>query len=420
MMGGISPNKAKPFSISKEKVWEAYKRVKANGGAAGIDEQSIEEFEKDLKNNLYKLWNRMSSGSYFPPAVKRVEIPKADGGKRKLGVPTVKDRIAQMVVKMYLEPGVETYFHEDSYGYRPGKSAVQAVGVARERCWRYDWVLDLDIKGFFDNIDHELMMKAVRKHTKTKWMIMYIGRWLKAPTRLKDGKTEERDKGTPQGGVISLLLANLFLHYAFDEWMQRKQPGIPFERYADDGVCHCKSEKQARWLKNEIEKRFKQCGLELNQKKTKIAYCKDSDREGRYENEKFDFLGYTFRARRSKNRQGKHFINFSPAVSNGALKNMRKIMKKWKLHRKSDKSILDLAIMFNPMLRGWINYYGRYYKSALYPTLRHFDLILARWATLKYKKLRRHRRRGTHWINGIIERDPKLFAHWKYWSTRTG
>ncbi len=231
-----SLDKAKPFSISKREVWEAFKRVKVNQGGAGVDGQTIAEFEGDLSNNLYKLWNRMSSGSYFPPPVRRVEIPKGDGGNRPLGIPTVSDRVAQMVVKRYLEPKLEEHFHEDSYGYRPLKSAIEAVGVARERCWRNDWVLDLDIKGFFDNIDHDLLMSAVQRHTDCKWVLLYLERWLKAPVQLADGRLVEREKGTPQGGVISPLLANLFLHYAFDEWMRRKCPSIRFERYADDMI----------------------------------------------------------------------------------------------------------------------------------------------------------------------------------------
>ena len=229
-------DQAKPFAITKRQVWEAYKRVRANKGSAGVDGQTIEDFEADLENNLYKLWNRLASGSYFPSAVLRVEIPKGDGGVRPLGIPTVADRIAQTVVKQYLEPTLEPMFHDDSYGYRPGKSALDAVGKARERCWRTDWVLDLDIRAFFDSIDWELLMKAVRTHTGEKWVLLYIERWLKAPVQLVDGTHHLPEKGTPQGGVISPLLANLFLHYAFDQWMVRNFPDIPFERYADDGV----------------------------------------------------------------------------------------------------------------------------------------------------------------------------------------
>jgi len=240
--------KTKPFSISKWVVWEAWKRVRANQGAAGVDDVSISEFEERLKDNLYKIWNRMSSGTYFPPPVRLVNIPKADGGERTLGIPTVGDRVAQMVVKLYLEPVVDPCFHPDSYGYRPGKSAIEAVGQTWRRCWRYDWVLDLDIRGFFDNIDHSLMMRAVRKHTQCKWILLYIERWLKAPATQADRTLVDRDVGTPQGGVVSPLLANIFLHHALDAWMAEKYPNIPFERYADDMVFHCKSEAQARFI----------------------------------------------------------------------------------------------------------------------------------------------------------------------------
>lgn len=406
-------NKAKPFCISKRVVWEAYKKVKANQGAAGVDEESIVDFEKDLKNNLYKIWNRMASGSYFPPPVLEVEIPKKDGRTRKLGIPTVSDRVAQMVVKMYFEPKVEPFFHPDSYGYRPGKSAIEAVGVARCRCWRYDWVLDLDIKGFFDNLDHGLLMRAVKKHTGCKWIVLYIERWLKAPIQLEDGRMVERVKGTPQGGVVSPLLSNLFLHYAFDEWIRRRHPYIPFERYCDDIIVHCKTEAEARHMKTEVEKRLIECKLEIHSEKTRIVYCKDEDRRGSYPSEKFDFLGFTFRPRRSKNRWGKHFINFTPAVSSKAAEAMRREMRGWRLHLRSDKVLEDLARMFNPVLRGWINYYGSYYKSALYPTFNQLNRILMRWATRKYKKLRGHRRRAMHWLGRIARREPYLFAHWR-------
>jgi RNA-directed DNA polymerase len=406
-------SKAKPFCISKRIVWEAYKRVKANKGAAGVDDMSITEFERDLENNLYKLWNRMSSGSYFPPPVRSVEIPKSSGSKRILGIPTVADRTAQTVVKMKLEPELEPHFHRDSYGYRPGKSAVQAVGVVREMCWRNDWVLDLDIKGCFDNLDHELLMRAVRRHTDCRWMLLYIERWLKAPVQQPDGTLVQREKGVPQGGVISPLLANLFLHYAFDEWMKRNFPRIPFERYADDAIVHCKSEKQAQWLKEAIGNRLAECKLELHPEKTKIVYCKDDDRQGNYPNEKFDFLGYTFRPRRSKNRWGKYFVNFTPAVSDKAAREMRRVMRSWRLHLRSDKTLEDLSRMFNPILRGWINYYGQYYKSALYPTFHVLDRTLVRWATRKYKKLRGHQRRATYWLGRIARREPQMFAHWQ-------
>jgi group II intron reverse transcriptase/maturase len=412
--------KAKPFSIAKREVWEAYKRVRANKGAAGVDGQSIDEFEKDLSNNLYKLWNRMSSGSYFPPPVRKVDIPKPDGRMRPLGIPTVADRVAQMVAKQRLEPEVEPHFHPDSYGYRPGKSAIEAVGQARKRCWHYYWVVDLDIKSFFDTIDHELLMQAVRKHTNCKWILLYVKRWLKAPSQLINGTLLERNKGTPQGGVISPLLANLFLHYAFDKWMDRMFPNIPFERYADDVLCHCVSEKQAKYLLNAIGLRFARCRLELNLQKIKIVYCKDDNRWGNYSNESFDFLGFTFRPRLSETCHGNYFVNFSPAMSNKAAKEMRQTIRSWRLHRRSDKSLQDFARMLNPIIRGWINYYGSYYKSALYPAFQHLDWILSRWAMRKYKRLRKRQRKAKHWLRRIRSQQPWLFAHWNLLYSRAG
>lgn len=405
--------RAKPYEISKKVVWEAWKQVKANHGAAGVDEESVSDFEKNVKDNLYKIWNRMSSGSYFPPPVRTVEIPKKSGGERLLGIPTVTDRVAQVVAKMYLEPVLEPNFHQDSYGYRPGKSAIQAVEVTRRRCWKYDWVLEFDIKGLFDNINHDLLMRAVRKHTDCKWMLLYIERWLKAPFQGEDGILVERTKGTPQGGVISPLLANLFLHYVFDKWMERNYPQVPFCRYADDGVVHCRTEAEAWLMKEVLESRFKECNLELHREKTRIIYCKDEDRRKEYSQTSFDFLGFTFRPRRSKNRWGKPFINFSPAVSNEAGKAMRQEARRWRLHLRSDKSLEDLSRMFSPIVRGWINYYGSFYKSALYPTLRHLNRTLVRWAERKFKRLRRHQRRAEYWLGRIAQRQPWLFPHWR-------
>jgi RNA-directed DNA polymerase len=406
-------SKAKPFNISKRVVLEAYKRVKANKGAAGVDKESITDFEKDLKDNLYKIWNRMSSGSYFPPPVRVVEIDKKGGGRRRLGVPTVADRIAQMVAKIYFEPEIEGIFHPDSYGYRPNKSALDAVGMARKRCWRYDWALDLDIKGFFDNISHELLMRAVGKHTQCKWLLLYIERWLKAPMQLADGTLISRDKGSPQGSVISPLLSNLFLHYAFDEWMRRNHKDIPFERYADDILVHCKSERQARWIKSVIESRLAECQLELHPEKTKIVYCKDQTRRGNYPNEKFDFLGFTFRARTAVGRNGTFFVSFLPAVSDQAAKSIRAKIRSWQIHRSSDKSLKDLAGILNPQIQGWINYYGRFYKSALSPIFKQLNRSLQRWAMRKYKKLRGRKRRAYHWLGRIAKQMRYLFAHWR-------
>jgi len=406
-------SKTKSFDISKQVVYKAYQRVKANRGAAGIDEESLADFQENLKNNLYQLWNRMSSGSYFPPPVKAVEIPKKDGGVRLLGIPTVADKIVQMTVKMYFEPKVEPYFHPDSYGYRPGKSALDAVRVTRERCWRYDWVLEYDIKGLFDHIDHELLMKAVRRHTDCRWVILYIKRWLQAPFQTKDGERVERTAGTPQGGVISPVLANLFLHYAFDKWMQANFPQTPWARYADDGIAHCKTKAEAENLLRKLERRFNECQIALHPEKTCIIYCQDDDRKGEFSITKYDFLGYTFRPRRSKNRYGKHFINFTPAVSNKACKNMGKAIRNWRLHLKPDKELQDLSHMFNPVIRGWVNYYGHFYKSEMYKILRHINRALIHWVRRKYKKFTRHRRRAERYLGRIAKHEPQLFVHWK-------
>lgn len=406
-------SKAKPFGISKRVVWDAYKSVKANKGGAGVDSESLEGFEKNLKDNLYKIWNRMSSGAYLPPPVRTVTIPKANGGERKLGIPTVSDRVAQTVVKMQLEAVVEKEFHPDSYGYRPGKSAIEAVGTARKRCWSYDWVIDLDVKGFFDNLDHDLVLRAVRRYTDCRWVLLYIERWLKAPSQLEDGTLVARERGTPQGGVVSPLLANIFMHLAFDTWMQTQHPGVPFERYADDVIVHCETEAQAQMVLRSIARRLAQCKLELHPEKTKVVYCKDDNRRGSYPNEKFDFLGYTFRPRRSKSRQGKLFIGFTPAVSGKAAKAMRQTMRAWRVHLRSDKSMDDLARIFNPVLCGWINYYGGYCRSALSPVFRHFNRTLTRWAMRKYKRLRDHQRNATHWLGSVARREPELFAHWR-------
>ncbi len=405
-------NKAKPYLIPKRLVFEAYKRVKANGGAAGVDYQSLCNFESNLEGNLYKLWNRMSSGSYFPPPVLGVSIPKSDGGQRLLGVPTISDRIAQTVVKLVMEPLVEPYFHEDSFGYRPNKSALDAVGVARQRCWKNDWVIDLDIRGFFDNLDHELVMKAVRKHIKDNWALLYIERWLKAPMQL-DGKLIERDRGTPQGGVISPLLANLFMHYAFDEWMRRNYPDIQFERFADDAVLHCKTQKQANFIKDKVEQRLLECGLELHPVKTRIVYCQDDERQLSYDITKFDFLGYTFRKRLSRNRQGKLFVNFIPAVSDKAKKSIRQTIRKWRIHLWSGATLESIAKEINPVVRGWMNYYGKYRRWELRFSLQQIDEYLIRWGKSKYKRLRGRKMRAVEAIRRISRDCPSLFEHWK-------
>jgi RNA-directed DNA polymerase len=409
----VSEPKPKPFEISKWAVWEAYRRVKANKGAAGVDEQSLEEFERDLKGNLYKLWNRLSSGSYFPPPVRKVEIPKRDGRPRVLGVPTVADRIAQTVVAAYLGPGMEPHFHPDSYGYRPGRSALDAVGVCRERCWRQAWVLDLDLKSFFDSVPHDLVLKAVARHTDLRFVLLYVERWLKAPLQQEDGSLVERDRGTPQGSAISPLLANVFLHYAFDAWMAREHPAVRFERYCDDVIVHASSERQARDLRTAIASRLAECGLELNEHKTRIVYCKSSVRRGSHEHMSFDFLGYTFRPRLSRNKAGDEFVGFLPAVSDATRKRSGREVRRWRLHVRSGVTLDDLARMFNIVIHGWINYYGRFYRSLLVRLLRRINEYLVRWAMWKYKRLRRRPAKARRFLAAVYRREPSLFAHWR-------
>ena len=316
-------------------------------------------------------------------------------------------------MKERFEQKVEPIFLEDSYGYRPGKSAIDAVGITRKRCWKHDWVLEFDIRGLFDRIDHELLMKAVRKHTDCRWEILYIERWLKAPFMTEEGHLVRRTEGTPQGGVVSPVLANLFLHYAFDLWIEKRYPQNPWVRYADDGLVHCRTEQEAVELLEMIKKRFEECKLELQPAKTRIVYCKDDDRKGDYVNISFDFLGYTFRPRRAKNKYGKYFVSFLPAVSDEAIKSMRRVVHDWRLHLKPDKSIEDLSRMFNPIIRGWINYYGHFYKSRLHIVLRYVNGCLVYWARRKYKRLNRHKRRAEYWLGRLARRDPQLFTHWK-------
>jgi RNA-directed DNA polymerase len=393
---------------------QAYKSIKANAGAAGADDETIADFEKKLKSNLYKIWNRMSSGSYFPPPVKAVPIPKKQGGKRVLGVPSVQDRIAQTVAKMYLEPGIEQIFYKDSYGYRPSRSAHQALERVRQRCWKYDWVLEFDIKGMFDNVDHALLMKALRKHTKEEWILLYVERWLKAPM-ISEGVVIKRTKGLPQGGVIGPLLANLFLHYAFDMWMVREFSKVEFCRYADDGLIHCKSEEQAKYIKEKLTRRFSECELELNKNKTRIVYCKDKLRTEGYPVISFDFLGYSFRPRLSYSAsKGEFFVNFSPAVSKESIKTMSQQMKRWKLNLRSFQTIEDFSRMYNPVLVGWYQYYGYFCKSAMSVIYNQFNRILVKWVKKKYKRFRRSKTQASKWLTKVARDRRELFIHWRF------
>jgi len=402
----------KPFVIPKALVWKAWQRVKANKGAAGVDGQSIVAFEADLKRNLYRIWNRMSSGSYFPPAVKAVPIPKKSGGERILGVPTVGDRIAQTAVTLVLEPLLEPVFHDDSYGYRPGKSAHDALAVTRKRCWERDWVLEYDIRGLFDNIDHGLLLKALRHHCDEGWVLLLVERWLTAPMQGQDGALDARTVGTPQGGPLSPVLANLFLHYALDRWLTTHHPSLPFCRYADDGILHCESEAEAIRMREHVDARLRDVGLELHPDKTRVVYCKDSRRTGTHSNVQFDFLGYTFRPREIVASSGRLSIGFTPAVSRSAMKAMRQTLRRWHLHHRSELSIDQLARIVAPRLRGWMGYYCRFRGSEFKPVADYLDRLVVRWAMRKYKRLRGHKRRAVAWLAGVKRARPELFHHW--------
>lgn len=408
-----SLSRAKPYSISKLEVYEAWKLVRANSGAGGVDGESFESFEANLKSNLYKIWNRMSSGCYFPKAVLGVQIPKPNGKTRLLGIPTIADRVAQTVVRTRLEIVLEPIFHSDSYAYRKGKSAHGAVDTIRKRCWKFDWVLEFDIEKAFDNINHEMMLRALKKHTSEPWIVMYVERWLKSPIQISgENNPRERFSGTPQGGVISPLLFNLFLHYAFDLWMQKTFPNIPFVRYADDGLVHCRSEAQARMILNAIQSRLKECGVELQTAKTQIVYCRDQNRRQPSENTQFTFLGFTFRERLTRSKEGKYFSSFSPAISRNAAINMRQTMRSWKISRWTDATLEMISSKVNAELRGWWNYYGRFTKTETRCVLNHFDKILSRWAKRKYKNIRSETE-ARSWLARVAKRDPRLFVHWQ-------
>jgi RNA-directed DNA polymerase len=406
--------KGKSHDIPKRLVWDAWLKVKKNGGAAGADGVTIEQFEEDLPGNLYRLWNRMSSGSYLPGPVRAVEIPKKDG-TRVLGIPNVVDRVAQAAAARALEPNVESIFHEDSYGYRPGRSPVDAVAVCRERSFKKDWVVDLDIRSFFDSVPWDLMLRAVAHHTDQKWVVLYVERWLEAPKQKPDGTLVQRVKGTPQGSPISPVLANLFLHYGLDAWMAREFPTIRFERFADDAVIHCVSERQARFVRDAVARRLVEVGLELQPDKTRIVYCKDSRRRGSYEHVSFTFCGYTFRPRKAYNkRTGEVFTGFLPAVSPEQLTAMSRRVSSWRIHRRVNLTLDDLAAETNLVLRGWLAYFTAFYPTAVRPLCQRIERHLVRWARWKYKRLERSDKRARAWLRGVRSRAPELFVHWQH------
>lgn len=403
--------KTKPFNISKRLVFEAYKKVKENKGAAGVDDQSIAEFEIHLKDNLYKLWNRMASGSYIPTPVKAVEIPKRSGGKRTLGIPTVADRIAQAVVVISIEADIDKLFHQDSYGYRPNKQALDGVAITRKRCWEYEWLVEYDIKSLFDTIDHAKLMKAVEKHVQEKWILLYIARWLKAPIQYKNGILQERTCGTPQGGVISPLLSNLFLHYAIDEWMTRKHPKVVWARYADDGIIHCKTKEEAEMLVAELGQRLKECNLELHPDKTKIVYCGIKEAA---ENRIFTFLGFTFHLRRAySDKNQKIFTSFLPAIGKEKQKEIRQTIRRDNIRARSDLSLEQIAQWYNPKIRGWYNYFGKFYPSKMGRIWGYFNKALVLWAKSKYKNIRTNKKKAVALIQKVQENCSNLFYHWK-------
>ncbi len=409
-------NETKSIPISRSMVWEAYQKVRSNKGSAGVDKVSMEEFNANRSKHLYKLWNRMASGSYFPPPVKEVEIPKKDGTVRKLGVPTIGDRVGQMVVKMFIEPRLEKVFSINSYGYRPNKNAHQALAKVRENCWKQDWVIDLDIKGFFDNIDHNKLMLAVEKHVPENWVRLYIKRWLEAPVFTVSGETiQKQGKGTPQGGVISPLLANLFLHYAFDKWIEKTDRRVQFSRYADDIIVHCKSKVHAEQMLQAIQQRMESVGLELHPQKTKIVYCRDYRRKEKYPTVKFDFLGYSFQPRTAFSKKlGKLFIGYDCAISISSRKRIADKLEALNVNKLSFKSIVGVAQFLNPMIRGWVHYYGKFKMFELTKVFRLLSMRLVWWARKRYKRYKTSIRKAYKWLASIRKQFPTLFYHWNF------
>ena len=408
-------NETKSIPVSKEQVWLAYKKVKANQGSAGVDHISMEEFDAQRSKHLYKLWNRLASGSYFPPPVKEVEIPKKDGKVRKLGIPTIGDRVAQMVVKEYLEERFEKIFSPNSYGYRPDKSAHQALEKVRQNCRKTDWIIDLDIKGFFDNIDHDKLMLAVQKHVPEKWCLIYIQRWLTMPVQTKSGELiQKQGKGTPQGGVISPLLANLFLHYAMDKWLDQIHPKVEYVRYADDAIIHCRSQVEAEQTLKALDERMKACGLELHPEKTKLVYCRDYRRQDTYETVKFDFLGYSFQPRSTKSKQtGKLFLGFDCAISISSKKRINDKLEELEIDRLNFKSIVGVSLYLEPFIRGWINYYGKFRITELSHVFQLLRQRIVWWARKRYKRYKTSLNRAYDWLARIRKQFPNLFYHWR-------
>lgn len=409
------PLDGKPFAVSGYEVWRAWEQVRDNKGAPGVDGQSIAAFEERLEGNLYKVWNRMSAGSYMPPPVRAVEIPKPGGGTRTLGVPTIADRVAQTVAAHRIGVVTEGFFHRDSYGYRPGRGAHDALAVARKRCWNYNWALEFDIRKFFDSVPHDLVVKSVERLNLPPWVLLYVRRWLAAPVVMPDGEARPRDRGTPQGSGVSPVLANLFLHWAFDAWMDREFPDCPFERYADDGLVHCKSQARARQVLAALEQRMRDVGLELHPGKTRIVYCKDSARRQSWDGPvSFDFLGYAFRPRDTLGKNGR-FTGFDLAASLKAVKRMSEAVTGWHLRRHANLTWEQLTDWIGPVIRGWMAYYGRFRHSELHPLLARINRRVQQWIRAKYRRLRAYRAMKRAW-DRITAQMPGLLPHWR-WQT---
>jgi len=403
----------KSLPITREMVKKAYKKVKSNRGSAGIDRVSLEDYQADLSKNLYKLWNRLTSGSYFPPNVKEVEIPKTKGKVRKLGVPTVSDRIAQQVFKDLLEPILEKEFHNNSYGYRPLKSAHDAVEEVRKNVRNHGWVIDMDIKSFFDEIDHELLLKGLDRHVEEPWIKMYVKRWLEASVEDVKGRIHAKNgKGTPQGGVISPLLGNLYLHYTLDKWLEKHCQNIPFVRYADDVIVHCESEQQSEYVLNLIKKRLEECSLRLNEEKTKIVYCQDYRRTKKQYRKKFDFLGFSFQPRWTKSIRKGMFLGYDCAISISSKKRINTKWKDLKIHRWTGTTLSEIAKKVNPIMRGVYNYYGKYKMWELGSVVRSFHFRLVKWVINKYKRFGRSYKKAYEWLRKVRDSFPTMFYHW--------
>jgi group II intron reverse transcriptase/maturase len=403
----------KSVPVTMKKVVDAYRKVRANKGGGGVDGLTLKAYETDISKQLYKVWNRLTSGSYFPPEVRMVQIPKSDGKLRDLGIPTVGDRVAQQVIKTYLEPRYERLFSKSSYGYRPDKNAHQAIGQCQQDCWKHDWVIDLDIKGFFDNIEHEWMLRMLEQEVSERWVLMYIERWLKAPMQKPDGTQKERTKGTPQGGVISPLLANIYLHYVIDIWLERKNKGVTFQRYADDIVIHCHSKEAAQALLLSIKERLMKFGLELSEEKTKVVYCKrGSSPDRKEEQQKFTFFGHDFKPKTAKNRStGKRFLGYVATIGQSAKTKMYQAFRSCNLHKRTDLSLKAIAEMINAKLRGWIGYYGKYGSNDLWYVFKMLNYRLLKWWKRKHKTGSIYK--AIEQIRKEQQSKPQLFVHWQ-------